>query len=1018
MNKIKLEDIATESSRQGIQSVTESLDNLNKSIKEQGKYVKALESQMRSLQKALDDTSKAGGKQNRSLLDEGVAMANAEAKTYLFARAQDYVTLAIGRLRTALGSLGRFLNIGLATAVTAASFWLDKYREKQEKAAGKVRETMEIEGEGRGEMIKSGFELEQYIRRIKNFTGTKAQEADLIGQMNDRYGETFGTYSTLADWYVTLSKYGREYINMLFLQAKIQGLVKKAMEADAKGNEKELSIRKGPDAMDYVTNLLDFGLWAGKGGLENYTKGKFYTESMDAAKKYWNESSQHLEEAHQLQDQLWEIQNRLGTLVKPKVKSTKLTPIEIEEPVPEKENLSTGSNSEDTKKNQAKLEALLSQYKDYTQKRKEIEEKHNADIFALQEERSKRMRPGNEKQIEQIDVAIAQATTDKGKALVAHDYEQLKQQPDYVRAFENLQSTSAETLNSLLGQLEKAKQEASRVLSPDQLKEYTTSIQLVMDELDSRNPFKALAEKKQELADAEAALARAQVELNEANSQAKTIKGGGKVETESTRFNKSTGKIDYVKGYMSEAQALENVKQKTDNYNKAKDNVIRKAGQVQTAEKKLNTVISDLAKSITEVGKSIGGVTGNIISLIGSIGTTVMGAIQGLNGVSKTASASIQAVEKASVILAIIGAAVQIATKIASLLGPKDGEEFEANKKSHERLIKVWDALIARKKEYIAMTTGEEAAKAGEEALDALNKQREATKKLAQERLKVANGSHSMEYRMWKGSYKFDGKNWKDVASEIEKHTGNSFKNMRDLTNMSSKDLIWIQENYAGLWSHMDGDFKDLLESMIKYGDTEKEILQATEEALTQISFDSLFDSFLDTLLEMDSSAEDFADDFEGYLRRAILNGILSEKYKDRIRKWYETFGKYNKEDGIDATEYAELKKDWDDIVAEAIAEREALKELHGWTSTTSQEAQSGSFTTMTQDQGTKLEGLFTSLQDHTSSIDYAVIDISRTMYAASDKLSEIARNTSYCVHLEQMAGDIAELKRDGIKMK
>lgn len=82
------------------------------------------------------------------------------------------------------------------------------------------------------------------------------------------------------------------------------------------------------------------------------------------------------------------------------------------------------------------------------------------------------------------------------------------------------------------------------------------------------------------------------------------------------------------------------------------------------------------------------------------------------------------------------------------------------------------------------------------------------------------------------------------------------------------------------------------------------------------------------------------------------------------------------------------------------------------------QSGRSGSFTTMSQEQGTKLEGLFTSVQDHVSSIDTIVFDISRSMYEASDSLVAIVRNTGYCYHLEQMAADISELKRDGIKMK
>ena len=69
----------------------------------------------------------------------------------------------------------------------------------------------------------------------------------------------------------------------------------------------------------------------------------------------------------------------------------------------------------------------------------------------------------------------------------------------------------------------------------------------------------------------------------------------------------------------------------------------------------------------------------------------------------------------------------------------------------------------------------------------------------------------------------------------------------------------------------------------------------------------------------------------------------------------------------------------------------------------------------MSQEQGTKLEGLFTSLQDHAVSIDDKMTDMSVVMFDSFDTLNRIADNTS-C--LMGMAADINEMKRDGIKMK
>lgn len=299
--------------------------------------------------------------------------------------------------------------------------------------------------------------------------------------------------------------------------------------------------------------------------------------------------------------------------------------------------------------------SLLDEYQDYTDKRLAIEKKYNDDIMVLRKQREQAEKDGNISQVEQIDRSIAQTTKEKGKSLMGLDYDKLKESPEYVRAFENLKETSSETLNSLLTQLESAKQTAAEVLSPDQLREYTTTIQDIMNELDERNPFQALADRKQELAEAEAELAEAKKNLD-------TVNSGGKVLT-GTSLNKDTGKIE--KTYLTSAEALEK-------YNKAKDKTVKADAKVQTAEKKVDDVMGELFDSIKGVGNAIGGEAGEIINLIGDIGQFALMAMDGVKTASETASTAVQTVEKASVILAIISAAIQIATKIASLFKSTD----------------------------------------------------------------------------------------------------------------------------------------------------------------------------------------------------------------------------------------------------------------------------------------------------------------------------------------------------------
>lgn len=81
----------------------------------------------------------------------------------------------------------------------------------------------------------------------------------------------------------------------------------------------------------------------------------------------------------------------------------------------------------------------------------------------------------------------------------------------------------------------------------------------------------------------------------------------------------------------------------------------------------------------------------------------------------------------------------------------------------------------------------------------------------------------------------------------------------------------------------------------------------------------------------------------------------------------------------------------------------------------TSQSGRSGGFEAMTQEQGTKLEGLFTSGQMHWASIDEKMDALSDGLSAATDHLQHIEENTGYC---KVMSEDIKKMIRDGLKMR
>lgn len=154
-------------------------------------------------------------------------------------KAKDLLTAANTRLAVSLGisnaaatALMATLTAGLSLVVTGLVVAWNKYADAQEEAAEKARELVETESAGRAQMIKSRYEIDNTVRSLKEFTGSKEQERIKVDELNRKYGESFGYYNTVAEWYDILISKGEDYIQMLFLQAKAQSLVDKAVKAD------------------------------------------------------------------------------------------------------------------------------------------------------------------------------------------------------------------------------------------------------------------------------------------------------------------------------------------------------------------------------------------------------------------------------------------------------------------------------------------------------------------------------------------------------------------------------------------------------------------------------------------------------------------------------------------------------------------------------------------------------------------------------------------------------------------
>lgn len=417
--------------------------------------------------------------------------------------------------------------------------------------------------------------------------------------------------------------------------------------------------------------------------------------------------------------------------------------------------------------------------------------------------------------------------------------------------------------------------------------------------------------------------------------------------------------------YRAQAAALQEEIDKRKKDKKGGDSPDKEA---ESDWKDLNRVLNDSAEIFDEIGKQIGGVGGKAISAAGVVAASTVSIINGLTQVVGASAEELSAVEKASAILAVITAVVQAVTKLTSMFAA-DYEQYNKLKEQYEGLIDIWDRLIERKREYIGIEYGTESLKAAEDTLRVLEKQVEATRQIARERLRsgASAGSHSIGYRMWEGSYKFNGQTWSDVAANIESITGEQFNSIEDLTRMSADSLLYIMENYAGLWAVMDDDVREYLENIIEYSDTSKDIIDETKEALTGITFDDMYNDFLDKLMDMENDTQSFADDVTETLTRAMLNASIENLYKGKLQDWYESFYEDMKDGELTSSEIADLRSDYQDIIDDAIAERDAIASITGYDKIAAeaeeQQATAGAFSTMSEDTGSKLEGRFAALQ-------------------------------------------------------
>uniref|UniRef100_UPI0032EB2347 hypothetical protein n=1 Tax=Bacteroides cellulosilyticus TaxID=246787 RepID=UPI0032EB2347 len=509
-------------------------------------------------------------------------------------------------------------------------------------------------------------------------------------------------------------------------------------------------------------------------------------------------------------------------------------------------------------------------------------------------------------------------------------------------------------------------------------------------------------------------------------------------------------KVSTLKNTVSgKMNAKEEGKDKTDNKKSIKE------------WSELNRVLGDVEDSFNDIGGTVGDVAGDIIKTAGTIATSTLSIIDGITtlsensagamtGTAEVAAESMSNVEKASVILTIISAALKVATAIASLFKRTDYmEEFrkEMAKLNYELALAKLNAEISTDKNSIF---GDDlwgnAIKNVDLAREALDRYNGTLEKIKNRKIFSGFAGATAEAMGLKNTFNSLGDSIANMQVKIQHKTwfrSAKYSSLKDavpeLFNADGTVNQDALEKFIGsdTFGKLSQENQQYLQEMSDYWKAYQDAVEKVKDYLTDI-FGDLGSTLTDTLVDSWANGTDAATSYyesvsemlENLGKQMIYSALFSDIFEKAQKKMLDVTQNADLSADEKFKEYIKLLGGMTDEVLGKQGDFNALLEAYQQMAKDKgfdifkpdedgalQSGRSGSFTTMTQEQGTKLEGLFTSLQDHASGIHQLLEELKQGRSADHEIFVQIEENTAYCKLLEDILEIMTRQERDGLKI-
>lgn len=437
-----------------------------------------------------------------------------------------------------------------------------------------------------------------------------------------------------------------------------------------------------------------------------------------------------------------------------------------------------------------------------------------------------------------------------------------------------------------------------------------------------------------------------------------------------------------------------------------------------------------IGKSLGELGGAVGGIVGAILQILDALGDDPRGFINDLMGrvgdtIRKvTEDLPLIAVDVVKNVGNILAGLV---SGIGSWFGAGNIFGLNGNQKEVKKTIETLTMRTELLQNAIEDLTDVMEKSYGQKATDAYEQARRNQKETNANYLEMAHA----QARYW-NKHKSWGHYWKGFTGEqtewIKQNVKGDFNgSIWSLSPEEMKKLLGNVDIAESIKNTGKGGYGakvlDKLQDYAAQAGKLEELTDSWRETVTQISFESMKDSFMSNLMDMKKGSKDFAEGFATDMQKALLSYSMEDLVNGKLKKLYDDWAKTISEKNGELTEkdIEDFNRRYDEIVAEGLKRRDEWAKVTGYeeASGTSQSAKAGGFSAMTQEQGTKLEGMFVSGLQHWSSMDERLETVAERMSVAESHLARIAENTGTSAeHLGEIKEEIRKILRDGLKVK